>query len=233
MVAKAFGFLLVVPRCVRATRWGRGVGDPGRPGIVHPVGRDHRMVGVDRSGSEVPPEAVPGVGAKRMTQEHGQSKSPWIAALSCDAIGSKRSGGGGRPCALLCRGPVGNWRVRRGKWESSLCERPHPIPEDTGPRPDHASSGVSMTPGWSSGGKRLAGKLHEPFERADGGRAFQPHLLRLYRPGAGEASEAPQGRKAGQLIGGAATRVGRRPERWKRVVACCGAARWHPARWRA
>jgi hypothetical protein len=53
------------------------------------------------------------------------------------------------------------------------------------------------------------------------------------RPGAGEASEAPQGRKAGQRIGQAATRVGRRPERWKRVDAWGGAARWHPARGRA
>jgi hypothetical protein len=37
-----------------------------------------------------------------------------------------------------------------------------------------------MIPKRGSGGKRLAGKLHEPFERADGGRALQPHLLRLY-----------------------------------------------------
>jgi hypothetical protein len=37
-----------------------------------------------------------------------------------------------------------------------------------------------MTPRWSSRGKRLAGTLHEPFERADGGRAPQPDLLRLY-----------------------------------------------------
>jgi hypothetical protein len=39
-----------------------------------------------------------------------------------------------------------------------------------------------MTPGWSSGGKRLAGKLHEPFDRADGGRAATPNQLRLYSP---------------------------------------------------
>ena len=39
------------------------------------------------------------------------------------------------------------------------------------------------------------------------------------RPGAGEAREAPQGRKAGQRIGQAATRVGRRPERWRGVAA--------------
>jgi hypothetical protein len=46
-----------------------------------------------------------------------------------------------------------------------------------------------MTPGRSSKGKRLAGKRHEPFERADGGRAAQPHLLRLYSRG----SHAPPG----------------------------------------
>src|SRR6516165_2247702 len=28
----------IAPRCVRATRWGRGVGDPGRPGIVRAEG---------------------------------------------------------------------------------------------------------------------------------------------------------------------------------------------------
>ena len=28
----------IAPRCVRATRWGRGVGDPGRPGIVRVEG---------------------------------------------------------------------------------------------------------------------------------------------------------------------------------------------------
>jgi hypothetical protein len=28
----------IAPRCVRTTRWGRGAGDPGRPGIVQTVG---------------------------------------------------------------------------------------------------------------------------------------------------------------------------------------------------
>jgi hypothetical protein len=96
----------------------------------------------------------------------------------------------------------------------------------------HPRSGPTMTPGWSSGGKRLAGTLHEPFDRADRGRAFTPHLFRLYRLGAGEAREAPQSRQAGSRIGGAATRVGRRPERWTGVVARRGAVRWHPARCR-
>jgi hypothetical protein len=39
MGAKAFGFLLAAPRCVRATRWGRDVCDPGRPGIVQRTGK--------------------------------------------------------------------------------------------------------------------------------------------------------------------------------------------------
>jgi hypothetical protein len=38
MEAKAFGFLPIAPRCVRATRWGRRLGDPGRPGIVQVEG---------------------------------------------------------------------------------------------------------------------------------------------------------------------------------------------------
>jgi len=38
MEAKALGFQLIVPRCVRATRWGRGVCDPGRPGTVRKEG---------------------------------------------------------------------------------------------------------------------------------------------------------------------------------------------------
>jgi hypothetical protein len=54
-------------------------------------------------------------------------------------------------------------------------------------------------------------------ERTEGGssRAERPaDVSRGYsRPGAGEAREAPQGRKAGAQIGRAATRVGRRPER--------------------
>jgi hypothetical protein len=73
--------------------------------------------------------------------------------------------------------------------------------------------------------------------RTEGGAIFPDRTAevsrRHSRPGAGEAREAPQGRKAGQRIGQAATRVGRRPERRKRVDAWGGAARWHPARGRA
>lgn len=82
-------FRPVVPRCVRTTRWGRGVSDPGRPGIVR-LGRygcygvtpaderagqqgtqsatcSHQEVGGAISMSEVPADAVPGVGAGRIT----------------------------------------------------------------------------------------------------------------------------------------------------------------------
>jgi hypothetical protein len=72
--------------------------------------------------------------------------------------------------------------------------------------------------------------------RTEGGAIPPDHLAEVSRGhsrrAAGEAREAPQGRKAGERIGQAATRVSRRPERGKRVVACCGAARWHPARGR-
>jgi hypothetical protein len=50
-----------------------------------------------------------------------------------------------------------------------------------------------MTPGRSSRGKRLAGKLHEPFDRADRGRAFTPHLFRLYSR-SGQEPRAVKGR---------------------------------------
>jgi hypothetical protein len=37
-----------------------------------------------------------------------------------------------------------------------------------------------MTPTGSSKGKRLTGKLYEPFDRADGGRVVKLNLFRLY-----------------------------------------------------
>ena len=40
-----------------------------------------REVGADISASEIPADAVPGVGSGNSTQERGQSKRPWIAAL--------------------------------------------------------------------------------------------------------------------------------------------------------
>src|SRR3954462_13811028 len=80
---------------------GKSVSNPGRPGIVHREGMagivrhsqtkgretgnakpglKPPMVGADISASEIPTEAVPGVGSGRGTQERGQSKRPRIAA---------------------------------------------------------------------------------------------------------------------------------------------------------
>ncbi len=58
----------------------------------------------------------------------------------------------------------------------------------------HPRSRPTMTPGRSSRGKRLAGKLHEPFDRADRGRAFTPHLFRLYRRSDTDTRRNPHGR---------------------------------------
>jgi hypothetical protein len=63
---------------------------------------------VDISASEVPAEAMPGVGTRSSTQERGQNKSPRTAATSRSAAGHKRPGRGGRPRAPLRRGYVGN-----------------------------------------------------------------------------------------------------------------------------
>src|SRR3954447_24803091 len=62
------------------------------------------MVGADISASEIPTEAVPGVGSGRGTQERGQSKRPRIAAgRAVTPVGSKRPTGGGRPRAVWQR----------------------------------------------------------------------------------------------------------------------------------
>lgn len=104
---------------------GKSVSDPGRPGIVHREGMagivrhsqtkgretgnakpglKPPMVGADISASEIPTEAVPGVGSGRGTQERGQSKRPRIAAgRAATPVGSKRSTGGGRPRAVWQR----------------------------------------------------------------------------------------------------------------------------------
>src|ERR1700730_8973305 len=57
---------------------------------------------------------------------------------------------------------------------SSLCERPCAGIEETGKAPSDAG-GIQPSPISATHiGKRLAGKLHEPFERAGGGRAISP-----------------------------------------------------------
>jgi hypothetical protein len=69
------------------------------------------------------------------------------------------------------------------------------------------------------------------FERRPEARLYV-RLLRPDRPSAGEAREAPQGRKAGSRIGGAATRVGRRPERMAGGLTACGTEATHlHSRW--
>jgi hypothetical protein len=65
-----------------------------------------------------------------------------------------------------------------------------------------------MTPRWSSRGQRRAGKLPEPCARADGGRAPQPDLRRLYTRRVGEPR--PWGRGLQSLHLERATRSRRR-----------------------
>src|ERR671914_583500 len=69
----------------------------------------HGEVGADISASEVPAEAMPGVGAGHTTQERGHSTKPRIAALSSGAARRKRPSRGGRPRAQL---RVGNAEKR-------------------------------------------------------------------------------------------------------------------------
>ena len=90
MGAKAHWFHPIAPRCVRATRWGRDASDPGRPGIVRAEGKvemmwhpqtkgratektnidlEPRKVGADISESEIPADAVSGIGSGNSTQE--------------------------------------------------------------------------------------------------------------------------------------------------------------------
>jgi len=58
-------------------------------------------VGADISASEIPADAVPGVGSRHGTLERSQSKRLRIAAWSSGASVLKRGVGGGRPRTLL------------------------------------------------------------------------------------------------------------------------------------
>jgi hypothetical protein len=62
---------------------------------------DNREVGADISASEIPADAVPGVGSGNSTQKRGQNKRPRIAAKCSGAGVLKRCIGGGRPRTLL------------------------------------------------------------------------------------------------------------------------------------
>src|SRR3954447_17349372 len=90
------GVLPVAPRCVRATRWGRASSNSGRPGIVQGAGmagivrhsqtkgratgnakpglKPPGGIGADISVSEVPADAVPGVGSGHGTLERSRNK---------------------------------------------------------------------------------------------------------------------------------------------------------------
>ena len=112
-------------------------GQPGTPTSTW----SHQEVGVDRSASEVPAEAVPGVGAGCSPQERGPNKRPRLVAGSCGAAGRKRSDGGGRPRAWLQVGGGAKRRVRAGRVERSMCERPHPRAEATATPQNPPASG--------------------------------------------------------------------------------------------
>jgi hypothetical protein len=158
---EGMGFLPSVPRGVRATRWGRDTRDPGRPGRVRREGRVERgwhsqtkgratentniglqplEGGRDRSGSEVPAEALPGVGAGHSTQERRQNKRRRSVARCDDAARPKRPGRGGRPRTQLSVRKVKEQGVKAGGLDSSLCERPTPSREETVERHDSPSS---------------------------------------------------------------------------------------------
>src|ERR1700741_5054067 len=102
MGTKAHGFHSVAPRCVRATRWGRTSVTQGdlvssegkvwlekwdtrrrkgaKPGTQSPT-RTRSGVGADISASEIPADAVPGVGSGRGTLERDQNKRSRIATI--------------------------------------------------------------------------------------------------------------------------------------------------------
>jgi hypothetical protein len=86
---------------------------------------------MDRSASEVPTDAVPGVGAGHTTHERGLSTTPRTAAVCSGAAWPKRPGGGERPRTVLHVGNVETQRVGPGQLESALRERPNTGLEDT------------------------------------------------------------------------------------------------------
>ena len=122
---------------------------------------------MDISESEVPTDAVPGVGAGHTTHERGASTTPRTAAVCRGAAGPKRPGGGERPCALL---PVGNaetQRVGSGQLESSLGERPNARAEDTaGRQPPRASRR-------RQGKKKVHSLIDKVFSRKNIERAWE------------------------------------------------------------
>ena len=100
----------------------------------------HPEVGVDISGSEVPTEALPGVGTGYGTQERRQNTRRRNAAVCSVAVRRKRSGRGGRPRTQLSVGRAGKQGVSTGVLDSSLGERPNSSSEETVERHDSPSS---------------------------------------------------------------------------------------------
>ena len=142
----------------------------------------HPAVGADISASEVPADAVPGVGSGHGTLERSRNKRLRIVT----GERRRRSGPKGRSEGegpVLC-GSVE--RRRRGEYmaevrTSSQSERPCANIEETRNAAGDAGGGSTTAPVHRNdhAGKRLAGKLHEPFERAGGGRAKAPPLPTL------------------------------------------------------
>ena len=104
------------------------------------IGLQPLEVGMDRSGSEVPAEALPGVGAGHSTQERRQNKRRRSVARCDDAARPKRPGSGGRPRTQLSVRKVKEQGVKAGGLDSSLCERPTPSRAETVERHDSPSS---------------------------------------------------------------------------------------------
>lgn len=89
---------------------------------------------MDISGSEVPTDAVPGVGAGHTTHERGPSTKPRTAAVCSGAAWPKRPGRGERPRAVLHVGNAERQRVGPESLDSSFSERPNLRAEDTAER---------------------------------------------------------------------------------------------------
>src|SRR3954447_15470766 len=81
-------------------------------------------------------------------------REPWEGPVLCGSVDARRAG-----------------KYMAEVRTSSQCERPCAGIEETRKPPGDAGGSSSPVNGDDHTGKRLAGKPHEPFERADGGRA--------------------------------------------------------------
>src|SRR6516165_12070100 len=130
MGTTAHGFHSVAPRCVRATRWGRTsvtqgdlgiVRRQGMAGIVRPSQTKGRAtgnakpslkrpgVGADISASEIPADAVSGVGSGRGTLERDQNKGSGSPPSSGDAGWIQKTNRRGRPRTVWRRQVMKAW----------------------------------------------------------------------------------------------------------------------------